>query len=129
MMILQHQATASWLADGPLAASGVARLRARRAGWLAVCSGRVWVTRQGDLDDHVLEAGQALAIGAHQDVVIEPWQGGLSARLAWRSDQPRPLAVRAVAALAAAGRRLGKPGRRGTHENRCKSGGGGTIAA
>jgi len=107
MMILQYQATASWLADGPLAAAGVTRWRARRAGRLEVCDGQVWVTRQGDPDDHVLHAGQALVVGAHEDVVLEPWPGGAPARLVWRGDQPRPLAARVLAALAGAVRRSG----------------------
>jgi len=107
-MILQHHATLSWLGDGPFAADRVARLTVRRAGRLAVCTGRVWVTREGDLDDHVLEPGQALTVAAHEDLVIEPWQGSTTARLAWRSDQARPLAVRLLSALAAAARRWGR---------------------
>ena len=107
-MILQHNATLSWLGDGPFASERVARLRVRQAGRLAVCTGRVWVTREGDLDDHVLEPGQALTVAAHEDLVIEPWQGGAPARLAWRSDQARPLAARLLAALAAAARRWGR---------------------
>src|SRR5262245_58223634 len=56
MMILQHDATLSWFVDGPLASCRARLWRARRAGHLTVSSGRVWVTRAGDLDDHVLEA-------------------------------------------------------------------------
>ncbi len=105
MMILQHTAMPSWLVDGPLSTSGVKRLRARRPGRLAVCVGRVWVTRAGDLVDHVLEAGQALKVRADDDVVVEPWQGG-TARLVWRSDQPRVLLARLAASVAALARRL-----------------------
>ena len=108
MMILQHSAMPSWLVDGPLSTSGAKRLRARHAGRLAVCAGRVWVTRAGDLDDHVLEAGQALRVGADDDVVVEPWQGG-TARLVWRSDQPRVLLARLAALVATLARRLSAP--------------------
>jgi hypothetical protein len=106
MMILQHHATMSWLVDGPLSACRARLLRSRRAGRLVVSAGRAWVTRSGDLDDHVLAAGQALAIGAHERVVVEPWRDGSPVRLAWRSDQPRTLAARAGDALAAIRRRL-----------------------
>ena len=105
MMIVQHDATWSWLVDGPLSACRARLLRARQAGRLTVATGRVWVTRSGDLDDHVLEAGQTLAVHAHDDVVVEPWQAGATARLAWHADQVRPLAARAFGALAAAVRR------------------------
>jgi len=87
--------------DGPLLARGARRLRSRRAGRLVVASGRAWLTRQGDLDDHVLSAGQALHLHANEQVVVEPWVGGTPVRLWWRSDQPRTLALRvAEAALA-----------------------------
>src|SRR5262245_32973186 len=104
MMILQHSATMSWLVDGPLSACGARLWRSRRPGRLSVSAGRVWVTRSGDLDDHVLAAGQVLALGAHEDVVVEPWLDGSSACLSWRSDQPRPLVARAGGLLAALGR-------------------------
>ena len=112
MMILQHNATRSWLADGPLAPRGATRLRARWAGRLAVCAGRVWVTRAGDPTDHVLEAGQTLIVSANDDVVVEPWRGGAPTRLLWRSDQPPALAARAFGALVAVVRRLSGAGRR-----------------
>jgi hypothetical protein len=105
MMILQHDATLSWFVDGPLATCRAKLWRARRSGHLTVSAGRVWVTRAGDLDDHVLEAGQELELCAHETVVVGPWRDGTLARLAWRSDQPRALGARAFAALAAAGRR------------------------
>lgn len=37
-------------------------LQARRHGWLRVDAGAVWVTRSGDARDHVLAAGQAIAL-------------------------------------------------------------------
>lgn len=109
MMILQHNVTWAWFVDGPLSACRARLLRSRRPGRLTVSAGRVWVTRSGDLDDHVLGAGQALAIRAHEQVVVEPWgEGGAS--LAWRTDQPRSLAARAFDALAAARRGLSTVG-------------------
>ncbi|HEY6353735.1 MAG TPA: DUF2917 domain-containing protein, partial [Burkholderiaceae bacterium] len=104
MMILQRNATMSWLVDGPLSTGAAKLLRARQAGRLTVSAGQIWLTRSGDLDDHVLAAGQALAIRAHEQVVVEPWLNGVPARLAWRSDQRRALAARAVDALVAGAR-------------------------
>lgn len=112
MTILQHEAPVPRLVDGILLACGAKRLHSRRSGHLTVSAGRVWVTRSGDLDDHVLGVGQTLAIRAHEEVVVEPWQQGSPVRIAWRSDQSRALAPRAFAALAAAGRRLSALGLR-----------------
>ena len=36
----------------------------RRAGEFRVLHGRVWLTRRGDPDDHVLQAGQCVALRA-----------------------------------------------------------------
>jgi hypothetical protein len=62
----------------------------RLAGEFAVVSGRVWLTRQGDTDDHVLEAGERLVLEPSDQVVIEPWQAGERTLVQWRpSAQPR----------------------------------------
>jgi len=106
MTILQHGGSGRWLADGVWMACRARLLRSRHAGRLSVSAGRVWVTRAGDLDDHVLGVGQVLAVGAHEQVVVEPWLEGSPVWLAWRSDQPRPFAARAFDAWGAAGRRL-----------------------
>jgi hypothetical protein len=45
----------------------------RRPGEFVVTSGRVWVTRTGDLDDHVLEAGQRVVVGGGESLIVEPW--------------------------------------------------------
>ncbi|CAN5482051.1 hypothetical protein BH11PSE9_BH11PSE9_23550 [soil metagenome] len=65
-------------------------------GDLSVVQGRVWLTRRADLSDHVLFAGQRFRLRAGEEAVIEPWQAGESATVAW---QPRPqgLAVLAFA--------------------------------
>jgi hypothetical protein len=55
------------------------------AGEFAVLEGRVWLTRRGDLDDHVLEPGQRVVLEPSDDVVIEAWSRGETARLAWRA--------------------------------------------
>jgi hypothetical protein len=110
MMILQHSGSTQWFVDGGLSACGARLFRTRRPGRLTVSAGRAWVTRVGDLDDHVLDAGQTLALRADERVVVEPWVNGSPVRLAWRSDQRRALPARVVDALAAAARRLGATG-------------------
>ena len=54
------------------------------AGEFAVLEGRVWLTRRGDLDDHVLGAGARMRLEPADDVVIEPWDRGEPVRLEWR---------------------------------------------
>lgn len=52
-------ATPVHLRDGELL-----RCDERRAHWLSVLRGRVWVTRADDPDDHFLDAGQAIRLAA-----------------------------------------------------------------
>lgn len=61
----------------------------RQAGEVIVRSGRVWLTRHGDTDDHVLEAGQRVAVQADDAVVIEPWQADERTVIDWQPAQPR----------------------------------------
>jgi len=107
MMILQHSGSTRWFVDGTLSTCGARLFRSRRPGLLTVSAGRAWVTRVGDSNDHVLDAGHALLLRADEQVVVEPWVNGSPVRLAWRSDQRPALPARVVDALAAAARRLG----------------------
>ena len=71
------------------------------AGEFAVVSGRVWLTRHGDVDDHVIEAGQRLVLEPSDEVVIEPWQRGERTLVQWRPRvQPRRVEAFAVGGLA-----------------------------
>ena len=106
MMRAEHSMRLTLGADGAFSAPGARRLHTRRPGRLTVAHGRVWLTREGDLDDHVLSAGQTLQLRADEQVVVEPWIGGTSACLAWRGDQPRAFALREAAAVSAALRAL-----------------------
>ncbi len=63
-------------------------LQTRRSGWLLVDAGQVWITRSGDAADHVLAAGQAIALGRGQQLVVEPWRSGQVARLRWALAAP-----------------------------------------
>ena len=60
-------------------------------GRLEILRGRVWLTRSGDLDDHVVESGAALTVPADGQSLIEAWDESEPALVAW---QPTPLADR-----------------------------------
>lgn len=53
-----------------LAAGELLPWRERRPVWLSVVQGRVWVTRSGDLDDHFLDAGQAIRLTPGERAVV-----------------------------------------------------------
>lgn len=80
--------------DGAWQLDGVRQARAVRAGALHVASGTVWLTRSGELDDHVLSAGASLRLAPGQRVWVQPWTEGERARLCWRVDQPPPRGAR-----------------------------------
>jgi hypothetical protein len=46
------------------------RWRQRRAVWLSVVRGRVWVTRALDPDDHFLDAGQSMHLPAGARAIV-----------------------------------------------------------
>ena len=60
-------------------------------GRLEVLHGRVWLTRSGDLDDHVVDSGATLTVPAAGQSLIEAWDEREPALVAWR---PTPLADR-----------------------------------
>jgi len=80
-------------------------LRPARAMLLTVREGRIWLTRSGDADDHVLGAGESLVVAAGQRLVVEPWRASEPARLDWKPLQV-PVALPALrAAVAGSARR------------------------
>lgn len=85
--------------------AGLLRFQARRAGWIWVEAGAVWLTRQGDAADHVLAADDRLWLGAGEQWLAEPWRAGEAVRLAWSTDavaapQPGWRGLRATPGLA-----------------------------
>lgn len=60
-------------------------------GRLEVLHGRVWLTRSGDLDDHVVERGAALTVPAAGQSLIAALDESEPALVAW---QPTPLVDR-----------------------------------
>ncbi|MFT4242315.1 MAG: DUF2917 domain-containing protein [Acidovorax sp.] len=66
-------------------------LRPREDGVLHVASGRVWVTL--GTADHVLHAGERLAIAPGQHAVVEAWDAaGAQAAIRWHRAAPAPTA-------------------------------------
>src|SRR5450432_1259143 len=73
------------------AASAVRTLRDGRilplgtaGGCLEVLHGRVWLTRAGDPDDHVVESGQTICIPPLGSALVESWDEAQPALVAWR---------------------------------------------
>ena len=53
--------------------------------WLMAIGARLWVTRQGELDDHVLAPGERLAVACGDRLVVGPWSPGDGAGWVWQS--------------------------------------------
>ncbi|MES2226982.1 MAG: DUF2917 domain-containing protein [Pseudomonadota bacterium] len=64
-------------------ASGQALRLGRLGGELTVVDGRVWLTRDGDLGDHVLEPGQRVHLPVDANAVIEPARTGDTITVRW----------------------------------------------
>jgi hypothetical protein len=60
----------------------VSRWTVLRDSHLHVCTGQVWLTRDGELADHVLGPGQGLDLHHGDRVTAEPWHPGERVRLA-----------------------------------------------
>jgi Protein of unknown function (DUF2917) len=56
----------------------------RGAGELTVLAGRVWLTRHGDLADHVLARGARVSIDWAERAVVESWERDQAATLQWQ---------------------------------------------
>ena len=48
---------------------------------LCVQRGRVWVTVDGDADDHVLDGGQCLVLPGHRHALLQPLDGSARIRV------------------------------------------------
>ena len=55
----------------------------RLGGELTVVEGRVWLTRDGDLGDHVVEPGQRVRLAVNDNAVISPWHSGEGVVMRW----------------------------------------------
>jgi len=65
-------------------------------GRLEIVCGRVWLTRAGDLDDHIFASGATLTIPPSRRILVEAWNEDAPALVDW---EPTPLAERVRAAV------------------------------
>lgn len=68
--------------------------------------GSVWITRDHDLEDHVLSAGERLVLRRGDALIAEPLHAGEQAWLDWQATQPvatQPALVRRALGFFAAG--------------------------
>jgi len=74
------------LAEGSLKTLRAGRVMAlgSAGGRLEVLHGRVWLTREGDLDDHVVATGESLHIAPNGSALVEAWDDEDPALVAWR---------------------------------------------
>jgi hypothetical protein len=56
----------------------------RRGGVLSIVEGRAWLTRNGELGDHLLTPGQQVQLGAAERAVVEPWDRDTGVALRWQ---------------------------------------------
>jgi len=101
----------------------VSRWTVLRDSHLHVCTGQVWLTRDGELADHVLGPGQGLDLHHGDRVTAEPWhsaccgRGGLAGGRLARCRLGRTRFGRRLAGPGAQRRRHGQP-RPGPHLRR-----------
>lgn len=84
-----------------LALPATRRWVASEAGWITVQAGRAWITRDGDLDDHVLATGQRLPVARGDVLTAEAWRADEPAWLVWRPEPAQPRLPALAGALAA----------------------------
>ena len=120
---MSHPTSLSMAAVGPactglwsLAPGRTVAMRPREAGTVKVVCGRVWATTDAPLDasarrfgDHVLAAGESLAVAPGERLVIEAW-GDTPVRFDWVLPTTCVAAVpsRWQSEVAAPGRELGR---------------------
>lgn len=56
----------------------------RLGGELTVLEGSVWLTRDSDLGDHRVEAGERLRLAVGENAVIEAWDAGHAVSVQWK---------------------------------------------
>ena len=64
--------------------TGQAMHLGRLGGELTVLEGSVWLTRDSDLGDHRVEAGERLRLAVGENAVIEPWDAGHAVSVQWK---------------------------------------------
>ena len=73
----------------------------RMGGEFTVLSGKVWLTRQGDLKDHMLVRGQSVRLASGDAALVERLYRDRSSQVAWQPDLD--MVAKAVDSLRSAG--------------------------
>ena len=60
-------------------------LQVSEPAWLMAIGARLWVTRHGDPDDHVLAPGERIAVDCGDRLVLGPWEAGDRAAWVWEA--------------------------------------------
>jgi hypothetical protein len=76
------------MAEPGCLAPGQALRLPRAGGELTVLRGRLWLTRNNDLGDHFIEAGQCVHLDANENAVVEPAGSSQGASLHWEPHRP-----------------------------------------
>jgi hypothetical protein len=86
----------------PLSMHQTQHLLIAEPAWLTALGGRLWVTRDGDPNDYVLEPGQRVAVGRGDQVTVGAWEAGSATFWTWTpaAERPRYAFLRAGVALA-----------------------------
>ncbi len=110
---MHHLKTLAISTEYELPAGTVTRWVAPVAGQLRACSGRIWVTRQGDPRDYWVERGQLLAVAAGEVLWLGSDEYGHAvgeddapAHLEWRFEQTETGWVSALRRWVSASHRL-----------------------
>jgi hypothetical protein len=82
--------------DGPVILTRASRVAVPHDGWLSVRQGRAWITRNGDFDDWLVEAGERLPLEGGADLLVGPWDGDEPVTVAWASLEPGPAGATGV---------------------------------
>ncbi|MCK6431480.1 MAG: DUF2917 domain-containing protein [Burkholderiaceae bacterium] len=80
----------------PIELARASRVVVLHDGWLSVRQGRAWITRQGEPDDWVVEAGKRLPLVAGADLLVGPWDGSEPVTVRWERVEPDAAAATGV---------------------------------
>lgn len=86
----------------PIELARASRMAVPRDGWLSVRQGRAWITRHGELDDWVVEAGTRLPLAGGADLLVGPWDGNEPVTVSWERVEPDAAAATGVLRRSAA---------------------------
>lgn len=89
------------LCPGSLALATSRRWKARTPGWVTVQAGRAWLTRDGDIEDHVLATGERLWLARGDVLTAEAWHAQEPTWVVWRAEPAQPWAERLLRGLVA----------------------------